>query len=92
MYPTDLEFALVLLPSHFAPGEVEPGPAAQGWRDALLTALFHLIFNTRIVTQEPAESSSLNSEERSGDSVTFHFQHKKTPPSCVFWPSTCPSC
>ncbi len=42
---TDLEFALILLPFNFASGEVEPGPATQGWRDSLLTAVFHLFFN-----------------------------------------------
>lgn len=53
---TYLEFALVLFPSHFPPSEVEPGPATQGWRDPLLTALFHLLLRTCTVKREPAES------------------------------------
>lgn len=51
----DLELALVLPHFHFAPSEVEPGPATQGWRDPLLTALYHLLLNTSKVTQTPAE-------------------------------------
>lgn len=142
-YTTDLEFSLVLLPSHFAPSEVEPGPSTQGWRDPLLAAIFHLLLNTCTVTQGPTESKGKEEQEKGtqalGDStlntsmITFfkkcikmpeftlvnkkrcHSNHvhapkgssvhwlnsckvhisiteKESRPSCVFWPSTCPSC
>ena len=52
-FTTDLKPALVLLPFYFTPGEVQPGPATEGWRDPLLTALFHLLFNTCTDTYKP---------------------------------------